>query len=123
MQANLLFPGRPNYSGPTKGFFALLHHEQLCETSHDVMERVAYVKEHKPAHEVAIRLWNMIVLPDVFETKWNPLYDDYAAKLKLLNDDYRAKWKLLDKEIFAYVKQHISNCAWDGKQLKFNRSQ
>ena len=57
---NTLFPGRPNYTGPTKGWFGFLHHEQLCEQSHDVNERIHYVMRKKPKNEVAIRLHNMI---------------------------------------------------------------
>src|SRR3990167_7116491 len=59
---NKLFPGRENYVGPTIGMFAFLHHEKLFEESHNVMERVAYVKRDKPKREVWIRLHNMMYL-------------------------------------------------------------
>src|SRR3990167_2442230 len=88
---NELFPGRPDYVGPTKGYFAFLHHEQLFEKSHDVMERVAYVKRDKPDHEIPTRLHNMIYLP--FMT--NALYADYAAKRATLYADYAAKCETL----------------------------
>ncbi len=62
MSQNLLYPGRPNYEGPVQGLFGLLHHDTLVEWSHDVMERVEYVKREKPKNEVKIRLWNMCYL-------------------------------------------------------------
>ena len=89
---NKLFPGRPNYSGPKTGMFGLLHHEVLCESSHDVMERVTYVKVTKPKNEVKIRLHNMIYLGDCpAAAKRAPLYADYMAKRAPLYADYMAK--------------------------------
>ena len=143
-KVNTLFPGRPNYTGPITGWFGLLHHEELCETSHDVMERVAYVKANKPKHEVAIRLHNMIYLGDVgadywakraplyadYEAKRDALYadcwakrvpldEDYEAKLAALDADYQAKLASLDAKVLIYIKKHIPDCAWNGKTLVF----
>ena len=78
MTPNTLFPGRPNYTGPTKGYFGLLHHDQLFEWSDNVLERVAYVKKNKPIAEQAIRLHNMIYInfPDLdkaINSEINPL--------------------------------------------------
>ena len=88
---NELFPGRPDYVGPTKGYFAFLHHEQLFEKSHDVMERVAYVKRDKPDHEIPTRL----------------------------HADYEAKRDTLFADILAFIRQHIPDCAWNGSRLVF----
>ena len=105
---NDLFPGRPDYVGPTKGYFAFLHHEQLFEKSHDVMERVAYVKREKPGHEIQTRLHNMIYLPFMtdeldadYEAKLAPLRADYLAKLAPLRADYKAKRASLDVDYEA----------------------
>ena len=95
MIPNTLFPGRPNYVGPTVGWFGMLHHDSdLVEYSHDVMERVAYVKRNKPKNEVAIRLHNMIYLGDrgeAYAAKRDALYADYKAKRAPLYADYEAK--------------------------------
>ena len=93
---NTLFPGRPDYIGPTSGTFGLLHHEVLCESSHDVMERVDYIKKHKPKNEVAVRLHNLIYLGGCeaatdYEAKCAALYADYKAKRAPLDADYEAK--------------------------------
>lgn len=152
---NKLFPGRGNYTGPTAGWFGLLHHDALCDESHDVMERVAYVKDKKPAHEVAIRLHNMIYLSGCeaattkcapleagFEVKraplnaeywakrstldaecWvkcTPLKADYEVKRATLDAEYWVKCAALDAEILAYIRQHIPDCAWNGKELEFS---
>ena len=106
---NTMFPGRPDYVGPTVGWFGLLHHDQLCEQSHDVMERVAYVKSWKPTHEIAIRLHNMIWLGGC----------EAEAKITVLDADYEAKRAPLDAEILAYIKTHIPDCAWNGTELVF----
>ena len=86
---NTLFPGRPNYTGPTKGWFGFLHHERLCEQSHDVNERIHYVKREKPKNEVAIRLHNMIYLGGCeATTKFDTLYADYKIKRVMMDGAY-----------------------------------
>ena len=113
---NTLFPGRPDYTGPTEGIFGLLHHDTLMETSHDVTERVAYVKKHKPPHEIAVRLHNMIYLgdcdaaaqrkplDDAYWAQRKPLDDAYWAQCKALDDAYRAQRKALDDAYRAQRK-------------------
>ena len=130
---NALFPGRYNYTGPTKGWFGLLHHEQLLEESHDVNERIDYVKGNKPTNEIATRLHNMIYLGSCaaiakcalldadYEAKRAPLDADYEAKHAALYVDYEAKRALLYVEILAYIKLNIPDCAWNGKMLVFSQ--
>ena len=101
---NTLFPGRPNYTGPTQGMFGLLHHEVLFESSHNVAERVAYVKANKPPHEVAVRLHNMIYLGACEAPgKVAPLIADYCAKVAALKADYEAKRAALEADYLAKV--------------------
>jgi hypothetical protein len=126
---NTIFCGRPNYVGPKKGWFGLLHHDRLYEESHNVMERVDYTKAHKPANEVEIRLHNMIYLGGCaavkkrkaltagYYAKLKLLDADYNAKCKPLADDYYAKCKLLYAEILAYILSHIPDCPWDGETI------
>ena len=139
---NTLFPGRPNYTGPTKGWFGFLHHEQLCEQSHDVNKRIRYVKREKPKNEVAIRLHNMIYLGGceattkfdtlyadykmaklalyaTYRAKRDALYTTYEAKHDALYAAYTVKRDALDAEILAYIKSNIPDCAWNGKTLVF----
>lgn len=63
---NLLFPGQPNYTGPKDGYFSMLHHRVLFEKADQrgVMDRVNYVKNQKPFHELAVRLKNIVYLGD-----------------------------------------------------------
>ena len=124
---NTLFPGRPDYAGPKTGVFGLLHHDMLVETSHNVFERVTYIKKNKPPHEVQTRLHNMIYLGGCeaavkcaplyadYEAKRAPLYAEYSAKrctpvfdeilaaikCAMLDDDYRAKCIMLDADYKA----------------------
>ena len=139
--SNALFPGRPNYTGPTSGWFGLLHHSELFETSHDVNERVAYVKANKPKREVALRLHNMAYLGAIASTcdKRAPLYADYKAKRAPLDADWQAKRASLDPdyeakraaldpdyeakraalyaEVLAYIRSVMPDCAWNGRKL------
>ena len=129
--ANTLFPGRRNYTGPTKGWFGFLHQDELCEESHNVNERINYVKREKPKNEVAIRLHNMIYLGECeamvkcapldadYEARRAPLDADYKARRAPLYADYEAKRAPLDAEILAYIKSNIPDCAWNGKTLVF----
>ena len=131
---NKLFPGRPDYTGPTNGWFGLLHHSVLCEESHDVMERVAYVKREKPRNEISVRLHNMIYLGEVgadykakrallyadYKAKRALLCADYEAKCALIYADYKAKRALLYAEVHEHIKSHIPDCAWNGTELIFN---
>ena len=110
---NLLFPGRPNYTGPMAGVFGLLHHEVLVESSYNVAERVVYIKANKPTNEIAIRLHNMIYLGDCEaavkldaldadrKAKRAALRADYEAKLDALDADYTAKHAPLDANYWA----------------------
>lgn len=97
-EQNTMFPGRPNYTGPISGVFGFVHHQQLCEPSHDIMERVAYIKSEKPNHEIGIRLHNLIYLGGCEAT---------------------AKRAQLDADILVYIKTYIPDCAWNGKTLVF----
>lgn len=100
---NTLFPGRSNYVGPKVGWFGLLHHTVLCEKSHDVTERVRYIKRRKPKNEISVRLHNMIYLGKCeatakrealgidYKTKFAALSNDFMTKCGALYDDYTAK--------------------------------
>jgi hypothetical protein len=143
---NTLFPGRPGYTGPTTGWFGLLHHEILFERSHDVMERVAYVTTKKPKREIETRLHNMIWLDpeacpailqraplyadyeaqcDSLDADYNakraPLNADYNAQRDALYADYNAKRAPLNAAVWVYIKTRIPDCAWNGRRLKFNQ--
>ena len=144
--SNILFPGRPNYTGPTQGCFGLLHHSVLFETSYNVNERVDYIKRNKPEREISIRLHNLIYLGGCdavavnaraalyadYESKRAaldadyssmraPLDADYSSKLAPLDADYKSKRAALDAEILCYIRKHIPDCAWDEnkKELQF----
>jgi hypothetical protein len=56
-------PGLPDYTGPSQGWFAYIHHEQQLEWSHQISERVSDVVANKPAHEQPIRLACLTHIP------------------------------------------------------------
>ena len=123
---NELFFGRPDYVGPDSGYGAFLHHDVLFEKSHSFKERLDYIDREKPEHERHIRRWNMLYLPFVddawmenYLAKCDALDADYEAKRAPLDADYEAKRAPLDADILAYIKTHIPDCSWDGKELVF----
>ena len=67
---NTIYPLKPNYTGPTKGWFAWLHHDTVLEWSDNVIERTDYVFKNKPKHEMKARTEHMIVIPDEFIPKF-----------------------------------------------------
>ena len=133
MATNTMFPGRPDYTGPTIGLFGLLHHEVLVEESHDVMERVDYVRRKKAKSEVAIRLHNMIYLGGCesavqraplnaeYTRQRDTLKAEYTRKRAPLNAEYERQRDTLNAAILKYIKAHIPDCAWNGKELVFSR--
>lgn len=87
------------------------------------MERVDYVTRKKPEHEIPTRLHHMIYLSGCEAgVRCEALYAEYA--------DWRRRNALYPREfwielsqtipgILAYIKQHIPDCAWNGRQLVF----
>ena len=71
MTRNTIYPGRPNYIGPTKGAFAFVHHKVLSEWSDNIKERIAYIRSDKPKHEVESRLYHLLYLDVPELTKAN----------------------------------------------------
>ena len=129
---NTMFPGRADYVGPTAGIFGLLHHDRLYEESHDVVQRVDYVRREKAANEIAIRLHNMIYLGSCqAAVECVALDANYAAAVAVLDADYaaaalaplhaayRVKRAQLHARIVAYIKERIPDCAGNGRELVF----
>ena len=147
---NTRYPGKPDYTGPTKGLFTLLHHEgPLLEWSDDVMKRVKYINEKKPEYERAIRLRHIVFFP---ENLWGEKLQKECAKWRKADAKWRkadaewwkadakrrkadAEWEKADDEwwkecaewqkaeadkILPYLKQHVEDCKWNGSTLVFN---
>lgn len=120
---NKLFPGRDNYTGPQRGWFAMLHHEQLFEPceNRDVQERVDYVKSEKPQHERAVRLRNMMYLGEMPEIKALQLMRQAMAAVVCTPYETRrpieqaidAVKRHMRKDVIAYVASHYPDHAWD----------
>ena len=144
---NTLYPGRPNYTGPTSGIFAFVHHEVLAESSHNINERIAYIKEHKPTNERESRLYHLLYIdiPELAKAyedwdkackDWEKAYKDWvkanedldkarkdcdkaSEDLDKANEDWDKALNNFKLEILAYVNKHIPDHKWDGKELRF----
>lgn len=100
---NKLFPGRPNYRGPKSGWFAFVHHGMLFEPSHDIQERIAYIREHKPKWEQPVRLRDMMYLGLDLSRKLTRLRRD--KMLSRMNRDKKLCRMVLDV-VEAYNPGH-----------------
>ena len=128
MTINDRFPGLPDYVGPTKGWFTLLHHEgPLYEVSVDVTERFDYINRHKPAHEVAIRLRHIVfVSVDVppalaeYERVTGPALAEYErVKGQALAEYERVTGQAL-AAMDAEINSLIPDSRWNGETLVFS---
>ena len=77
-ELNHSYPGRPDYVGPKTGMFGLVHHDQLFEWSPNIVERVEYLGNNKPAHELATRLHCLVHL-DLRSEPWYDLWEALAS--------------------------------------------
>jgi len=116
MPANRLYPGKPDYKGPTAGHFTLLHHQgPLIERSHDVMERVGHIKGDKAESERPVRLRHIVYVPIKMIPK--TVRKAYAKWEKAY-----AKWEKADADkLLAYLHKHVKDCRWNGKELVFDK--
>jgi hypothetical protein len=109
---NHLFPGLPDYTGPTVGFFSLLHHQgPLVEWSDNVMERIRYIDREKPLRERDIRKAHIVYL--------DPKKIPAVAKRDSLYADHQAQRDSLYADIIAHIKPLIADFRWNGKELVF----
>lgn len=84
-EENTIYPGRAGYTGPTRGLFGFVHHDQLYEWSGDINERVQYIQESKPLHEQAMRLHCLVYI--------DPTDQPWAEADRLLVEG----WRLVDE--------------------------
>lgn len=61
-EANTMFPGRDNYTGPDIGLLGLCENNHLWKPLHSFAEHIRIIKETKPQNEIAIRLHNLIYI-------------------------------------------------------------
>jgi len=86
---NVLFPGRPNYTGPISGLFGWVHHagQEGCivERSKDIQGRVDFIQLYKRKAENAIRLYSLVRIPEelIPERIRNALSKDHSLTLNL----------------------------------------
>ena len=124
---NTEWPGLPNYAGPTKGWFTLLHHEgPHFEFSHNVLERIDYIDMRKPEHEREIRLRHIrfvsVDTPQAlaeYKRVQAPAWAEYKrVQGQALAEYERVRgqaWAALDAEI----NRIIPDCRWNGRALVF----
>mgnify|MGYP001589184721 CR=1 FL=1 len=145
MEVNTLFPGRPNYTGPTQGLFGLIHHNVLYEYSNNIIERVEYIKVNKPSNEAATRLWCLVYIDPIGQewskadaewirarAEWNKAYAEWNKadaewnKARGERSKARAEWSRADAEwsrhtpaILAHILTIIPDLPWNGQELVF----
>ena len=115
-QENLLYPGLPNYVGPKSGYFTLLHHEgPLMEWSHNVMDRIDFIKREKSSIEVPIRLRHIVhyaieLTPGSVQKAYTERQKAYTERLKA-----EAEWQKAEAE---WLKADAEWLKADAERLK-----
>ena len=116
------------------GFFWHVHHDVLLEHSHDIDERIAYVKSHKPAKEVEtrLRLMRPVIgeLPEeVVKARkahgkawkaWGDARKDYAKACKAYDEACKAFNEAIQRNLPAIEELHrkeCPGCSWNGKTI------
>lgn len=119
---NMLFPGRPAYQGPQRGWFAFVHHGKLFErATEDIDNRVEYVKTQKPREEISTRLSHIMYLGPTLSHKLSALAKAKAERMcrsleyaeRTMHDsNYEARALVMD-----YVNKHKPKHRWNGNTL------
>jgi len=133
---NKLYPGRPNYTGPTKGLFGLVHHDTLFEPSHDIMERVNVIKNYKPRDEIKTRLHCLVYLPperlpsnlneaaEACVEAWKVYCEAQTDCYKARKAHYKARKAYYEAQkacgllVEELIRELVPNCPWDGKSKR-----
>ena len=114
---NTRYPGKPDYTGPTKGLFTLLHHEgPLLEWSDDVMKRVKYINEQKPEYERAIRLRHIVFFPENLWGEKLQKADAERHKADAERQKADAEWHKADAE------WHKADAKWRKADAKWRKA-
>jgi hypothetical protein len=136
-KTNKLFPGLPNYIGPKRGMFGLLHHDTAIKYSHDVTERVEYVKKNKCQHELATRLRAMVyIAPRLLSAEWDKASAEYVkayaewAKASAKWAKARAEWakasakwaKARAEYVKAYAEYVKASAKWAKASAKWAKA-
>jgi hypothetical protein len=122
MRENKLYPGRPNYTGPNKGWFAFVHHGSLCEHTGQfpggIEERVEYINRAKPPDEIPTRLRHLIYLGQTLnEALTKAAGGTYYATGSCRGVVEMHQHKALRGRVLRYVKRHIKPFRWNGRWL------
>ena len=103
---NTLYPGQPDYTGPDAGWAYWVHHNQPIEYCTSFAERLAYIREQKPAHEHAVRLAALTCLPaesiPAALTQAEAAYDQARAALTQARAAYDQARAALTQDRAAY---------------------
>lgn len=127
---NKLFPARPNYTGPSKGYFSMMHHEQLFELADGIGYRVTYVRTKKPPHERKVRLHNMMYLGGCTQIQALELLQMACCKVdpdvnsyeltRPISQAIEATARHIRKHVIAYIALHIPDHSWNEVSNKIN---
>jgi hypothetical protein len=118
---NTLYPGKPDYTGPSSGYFTLLHHQgSLVEWSHSIHERIEYIRTSKPLHERDIRLQHIVYIPQhMLPEKLQKAYAEYKKakteyqKAGTERQKADAEWQKANAEWQkAYNKRQKADTEW-----------
>jgi hypothetical protein len=133
---NTTHPGLPNYTGPTEGWAAWVHHDVHVEYCYSFAERIKAIKKTKLQHEQAVRLAALTVIPETCvpaqyvqawqawqalvqaRRAWDQTWDAYEQAWQ---GCVQAQWACRP-QLLALVAQYVDQSLWNDKGLVFPES-
>ena len=119
-------PGLPDYTGPTHGWFAYIHHDIQLEWSNNILEQVAEIVAQTPATEQAIRLACLTHIPHrhipvACEMAWHACQTAGHTQeaYETARQAYETAAQASTVALAAMVKMLAPEAPWDGTQLIF----
>ena len=104
-------------------FYWHIHHEILCEVLAEPIEnRIRYIRENKPKHEIEtrLRLMRPVKHPKRLPSEWKEADQKRKEAYQKWKEAYQ-KWEEADQkrrhEIETLHKEECHNCPWDGKTI------
>ena len=93
-------------SDPRSGWFRFLHHETPLEWSNNVDERLAYIQQEKPPHEIGGRLAAILRIPDgaaplALQEAWRA-YEEARWAREEARRAYEEAWRAYEEAWRAY---------------------
>ncbi|HDZ13565.1 hypothetical protein LCGC14_0601770 [marine sediment metagenome] len=137
---NKRYPGRPNYTGPKKGYFLLPYHDTLVTRMTNIFERLDTIDRTKSKKQISWRRHCIVyVQPSKLPLKvlaactvywrayiaWTKALINHRASFVAYMTRHKAGLALRkilkthDKELTVLLTKYVPDHTWNGKEIEF----